>query len=273
MEYERSAAELIRTRRSCRTFDSKTPDGAVLLRLKDYLKQTTENAGIKARFVLLSAAGTDGKLGTYGFISGAVTFIAGIVNRDEKDAARFGYLFEKIVLFATDLGLSTCWLGGTFKREDFKRQLTLSANEHLAIISPVGYPKDKPRALETAMRAMIGANSRKPWRELFFNKDGRTPLEEKSAGEYAVPLEMVRLAPSASNKQPWRVIWEGSRLNFCLCRTKGYGSMGFDMQKNDIGIAMCHFELTARDLGVPGGWAASPPATTPEGWEYIASWQ
>ena len=32
------------------------------------------------------------------------------------------------------------------------------------------------------------------------------PLTEEEAGDYQFPLEMLRLAPSAVNKQPWRVV-------------------------------------------------------------------
>lgn len=32
------------------------------------------------------------------------------------------------------------------------------------------------------------------------------PLEKEEAGNYEAALEMVRIAPSASNKQPWRIL-------------------------------------------------------------------
>jgi len=216
------------------------PDNALLVRLEGYLAETAAGAGIKARFALMRGnGGMSGKLGTYGFISGASVYIAGILDREEKDAARFGFLFEKIILYATGLGLGTCWLGGTFKREDFRQRLGLAANETLPVISPVGIAKARPRMFETAMRSVIGANSRKPAGELFFDGPVLSPLDGKSAGEYAVPLEMVRLAPSASNKQPWRVIREYGMYHFFLCRTRGYGNIAaFDIQMNDIGIAM-----------------------------------
>ncbi|MGH4140908.1 hypothetical protein [Clostridium sp.] len=60
----------------------------------------------------------------------------------------------------------------------------------------------------------------------FFETDGLVPLNEDSAGEYVVPLEMVRLGPSASNKQPWRIIKDKNAYHFFLCRTKGYGVSG-----------------------------------------------
>jgi hypothetical protein len=47
-----------------------------------------------------------------------------------------------------------------------------------------------------------------------------------------------------------------------------------DIQRLDMGIAMCHFELTARELGLPGKWAcAEPSIKKPDGLtEYTVSW-
>lgn len=47
-----------------------------------------------------------------------------------------------------------------------------------------------------------------------------------------------------------------------------------DLQRVDMGIAMCHFELTARELGLTGHWAVSEPdIKKPDGFtEYTASW-
>ncbi|MBU4444830.1 MAG: hypothetical protein L6422_01520 [Candidatus Marinimicrobia bacterium] len=46
-----------------------------------------------------------------------------------------------------------------------------------------------------------------------------------------------------------------------------------DLQRVDIGIAMCHFELSARELQLSGHWQAVDPGIAhPEGTEYILSW-
>ncbi|MGB4438289.1 MAG: nitroreductase family protein [Sedimentibacter sp.] len=66
----------------------------------------------------------------------------------------------------------------------------------------------------------------------------KTGGSSEKLGTYGVPIEMVRLGPSASNKQPWRIIKDKNSYHFYLCRTKGYGSVNFDVQKNDLGIAM-----------------------------------
>ena len=81
------------------------------------------------------------RLGSYGFIKGANTYIVGIMDKDKNDAFEFGYVFEKIILFATDLGIQTCWLGGTFNNENFKELAGLNENEFIPIITPVGYKK------------------------------------------------------------------------------------------------------------------------------------
>ena len=43
--------------------------------------------------------------------------MVGAVREAPKDLEDYGYLMERAVLFATDLGFGTCWLGGTFTQE------------------------------------------------------------------------------------------------------------------------------------------------------------
>ena len=277
MNYQTSLIELIKTRKSCRTYENKSIENASLQKLKDFISEINKQSKIKARYVIADSAdttkGSAVKLGTYGVISGANTFIVGIADKDEKDAAEFGYQFEKIILYATELGLQTCWLGGTFNRGSFERSVDLGDHEIIPIVSPVGYGKEKRKLLESAMRSLAGSDQRKPWPEIFFNKDSSTGLTEKDAGNYALTLEMLRLAPSASNKQPWRVIMTYNRFDFFLSRTPGYHSTGFDLQKNDIGIAMCHFELSALELGLKGKWKTYGSIEANADWEYVNTWE
>ncbi len=276
MKYQKSVIELIRERKSERTFDGLNIDIVTLEKLKEFLSKINDEAKIKVRFIFTSAnnneSGRPIKLGTYGVISGANSYIIGILENKDEDALEFGYLFEKIILFATDLGLGTCWLGGTFKKSDFEENINISENEHIPIVSPVGFKKDKTRLLDSAMRSMAGSDKRKPWNEIFFQDNISNPLTEEKAGPYAVPLEMVRLGPSASNKQPWRIIMTENNFHFYLCRNKGYGVKDYDLQKNDLGIAKCHFELAATELGLQGKWEKLDNPSLSSEWEYIATW-
>jgi hypothetical protein len=276
MNYQKSVIDLIKTRKSSRTYDNRAIESSKLKNLSEYLVLLNSEAKIKARFAVVNSedlgSNSGKKLGTYGVITGASTYVVGILDKEEKNSPAFGYLFEKIILKATDLELQTCWLGGTFKKSDFEKAISLKENEQIVMVSPVGYQKQKKRLLEKAMRKFAGSDNRKPWNELFFNESITTPLNEDKAGKFVIPLEMVRLAPSASNKQPWRIIQEKGSYHFFLCRTKGYWVTAFDMQKSDIGIAWCHFELSARELGLTGTWQQKTDTKHPNEWEYIASW-
>ena len=92
----------------------------------------------------------------------------------------------------------------------------------------------------------------------------------------------MRWAPSASNKQPWRIVRAEDAFHFYVARTRGYGrgSLLFrllklaDLQRVDLGIAMCHFELVARESGLSGEWAVRDPgiAKPDSRTGYVVSW-
>jgi Putative TM nitroreductase len=185
----------------------------------------------------------------------------GIIDEDLGDPFELGTLFEQAILKATDLGLGTVWLGGTFNRADFEKHLSMAPNEAVAIVSPLGIPIEKRRLIDSAMRFGAGSNNRKPWSDLFFDQD------------YAEVLELVREGPSASNKQPWRFVKDPYAFHLFLDRTPGYGSMmKYDLQLNDAGIAKCHFELACIDQRLKGKWKILDPKPGCGTWEYLVSW-
>ena len=237
------------------------------------------------RFQLVAATEKDRSdlksLGTYGFIRGATAFIVGAVEPAEMDLEHFGYSMEKAILFATDLGLGTCWLGGTFTRSTFARKTGLKDHETIPAVTATGLMDDPEQARRGWIRQFARGQQRHPWETLFFKDQFALPLSQDDAGDFAAALEMVRLAPSASNHQPWRIIKNKDHWHFYLRRTPGYREGFFqrllrvaDLQRVDMGIAMCHFELTARELNLPGEWAIKEPGIEPpdELTEYCISW-
>ncbi len=112
---------------------------------------------------------------------------------------------------------------------------------------------------------------------MFFDGRWDSPLEKSAAGGYAIPLEMVRRAPSSTNKQPWRILRDEGAFHFYLQRSPGYQMMtsAADLQRIDMGIAMCHFEMTARELALGGHWAEIDfrrAESLPKRIEYVVSW-
>jgi len=196
---------------------------------------------------------TTKNLSSYGIIKGAKTFIACVLKKDAS-IIDFGYAVEQIILFAKKLGFGTCWMGGTFSRSAFSEAVGLKKNEILPIVTPIGYPAKNPSTISLVMRYFAKSDKRKPFGELFFDAETMEALAEKKAAEFFEALEMVRIAPSASNKQPWRVVLnkEGD-FEFYIKRSNNYGNaLGYDIQKMDMGIAMCHFDLAAKERGIKG---------------------
>lgn len=267
MKLNQPVTELIRQRRSVRNylpkeFDTKTKD-----QVREILSRYTSGPmGNKVAFHLVKRnASTNGqrlKIGTYGFIKGAQYFIVGTMNRDAFAEEDYGFLLEQIILHMHDMGLGTCWLGGTFKRSDFTRLLGHSDDTFIPAVTPVGHPASSMSNRERLIRKGAGSDQRKPWEELFFEMAFDQPLQRDAGSEHdRLLLEMVRLAPSASNKQPWRIVRGNNVFHFFLQRTPGYGGFvkDVDLQRIDMGIAMAHFELTARTHGAAGGWKVMDP--------------
>jgi nitroreductase len=278
--FNKPLLDVIKSRRSVRSYRNENLSSELTGLLRDYIAGLSGPFDRKFRLVLFSSQEimekTKGKIGTYGVIRGAHDYIAGVVEKGDKGLEQLGYVLEKFILYAASLELGTCWLGGTFSRRLFSQLVELGEDERLPVVTPVGYPGDKMSMLESLMRFGAGSNKRKPWDTLFFDGGFTRPLVEGEAAEYAAALEAVRLAPSASNKQPWRILRQGKATHFYLRPNPGYGkALGFNIQEIDLGIAMCHFEMMLQEAGLQGRWIVADPGvdTAPQGeLYYTASW-
>lgn len=278
--------ELIRQRYSCRRHPAQPIAVEVQRQLQDFLEIIrTGPFGSQTRLKLI-AADEQGRqplkgVGTYGFIKNPQGYIVGAMGPGDKNLEDFGYLMEFAILFATELGLGTCWLGGSFTKSGFAGKIAVTGTESVPAVASVGYIADGGKEADGIRRRADG-ESRLPAEKMFFDGDFVHSLEMAEQGPYQTVLEMVRWGPSASNKQPWRVVKQENAWHFYLQRTPGYGSDGWlgrligvaDVQRLDMGIAMCHFELSAMELGLNGKWlVAEPPLEKPDKHtEYTVSW-
>jgi hypothetical protein len=275
---------IIEQRFSCRSYIDKPIQEIHRQALSKFLDKCIGPLGTKARFDLITAAEDDRQslkgLGTYGFIKNPTGFIVGAVEPGRHNLEDYGYLLEYIVLAATDIGLGTCWLGGSFSKSNFAKKIALQNSEILPAVIATGYEANNNGSREI-IRNQLKMHRRLPMDRLLFDNTLDKPLKIESNNPYTAALEMVRLAPSASNKQPWRIVRIGNTWHFYLQRTKGYGKGTLlfsilrlaDLQRVDMGIAMCHFELTVQSLGLRGHWiAGDPKIIIPDNTEYTISW-
>ncbi len=272
-----SIEEIIKKRVSVRTYSEQEVTAETKQEILDFIKTLSNPFEAKVNFKLIEsgAATSSEKLGTYGIIKGARHYIGCAVGDDAFSLEAVGYEFEKLILQLTTKGLGTCWLGGTFNRGAFEKGMELENGKIFPAVSPYGYPAKKKSLADSMLRSFSKGDSRKSWSELFFNKDFSVPLSTDAAGKYFLPLEMVRLAPSASNKQPWRIIKDGNTYHFCEYKTPGYSkAFSYDIQRIDMGIAACHFHLTAAENGLEGEFQklSEPDLKLLENVIYVFSW-
>ncbi len=276
-----SMIEAIRRRVSVRTYEARPIEEDKKQAIVDLLRANSEGPfGRQVRFALIDFSEMEREeirtLGTYGAIRGARLYIVSAVRGGQGAMEDLGYCFEKVILGATSLGLGTCWMGGTFRRASFARRIGVLDGEVVPAVSPIGYAADRRSVVESVMRRSVRADGRKPWKELFFDGGTTAPLAKEGVGSYATALECVRLGPSASNRQPWRVLRLGEgTFHFYLRRTPGYDKMMrlADLQLVDMGIALSHFQLAAREEGLDGGWVHQQPDLDTGSLKYVLSWR
>jgi nitroreductase len=264
IDYENPVEDLIRKRYSCRTFANENLDTF----FERALGKAASNIGLgllgeKAVFqVVNKPAAADHRFAGYGLIKGARSFVVGRLAKSERSYESYGYLLEQLVLKATDLGLETVWVG--YFHPEFFEEVNLAENEIFPAAVVVGRAAPRKRLQDHIVRAYVQAGQRQPWTQLFFYGDFRTALAESAAGPYAGPLHMVRLAPSSGNTQPWRVVKEKDKpvYHFFMKKVKKAYALR-RLHEVDIGIAMAHFELGARQSGQEGEWKVIRPEITP----------
>lgn len=166
-----------------------------------------------------------------GRVKGASCFAA-FLSKDGKSEA-VGYLGEAFILECTAMGLGTCWLG-MYNKKAVASSIELLEGEALTCITPIG-PTDESYA----------ARPRKGLDAL----TGMTQEELQALPEWQrYALECARMAPSATNKQPWAYHIDGENIHVRNTSANfGYGAL-------DCGITMLHMELGAAHGGVAGDW-------------------
>jgi hypothetical protein len=263
--------ELVQGRKSVRSYDGAALRAEDREKLAAYLADIETPFGISMEFRILDAK--EHKLSSP-VVTGTETYAAGKLTRGDMAEVAFGFAFEKFVLYAWSLGVGTVWIAGTMDRPAFERAMNVGEGEFMPCVSPLGRPAAKMSIKETIMRKGVGADSRLPFEKLFFSGSFESPLKKEDAGELADAFEMVRLGPSAVNKQPWRAVAADGAVHFYEQHAKGYGGGAWDVQKIDLGIALCHFTCGLEELGKSYSLVTEDPGIAlPAGCDYIASFR
>lgn len=217
--------EAMETRHSVRTYTAQKITGEVKERLQQMLAQCNAESGLHMQLVLEEPKAFDSFMAHYGKFSGVRNYIAMIGQKGDSLDELCGYYGEKMVLYAQQLGLNTCWVGLTYSK--VKGAFQIDDGEKLCCVIAIGYG------------ATQGSSHKSKPAEAVSHVDGTEPQW------FHKGVEAALLAPTAMNQQKFRFSLKENQVSAKAGR-------GF-YSKVDLGIVKYHFELGAgRDKFVWG---------------------
>lgn len=187
-------------------------------------------------------------IGPYGKITGAPSCLAIIINEQySRVYERAGFLGQKIVLEATSLGLSTCWVGGSFDDVIAAKNLGVMNKEKVIAVIPIGYARKNFSLTEKMMNQMPDFILKMDKTEIVNGKE-----LENCPSWIATVIQAAQKAPSVRNRQPWRFfIGDDYSIKISVDEINEPTTVP---KQIDCGIVMAHVDITTKYLGINGVW-------------------
>lgn len=212
--------QAIRMRHSVRKYQDRPLDATMISKLQEEICRLNNEGDLRMQLVLNEKKAFQGIL-SYGKFSNVSNYIMVVGKKSESLDYRAGYYGEKLVVYAEQLGLNTCFVGLTYKRID--GAFHLGDDEKILVCIAIGYGDEK------------GIKRHKIKRP-----DQVSNVNEASPEWFKAGVDAALLAPTAVNQQKFyfELIME-NKVRPC----KGRSLVGYT--KIDLGIAMCNFEIGA----------------------------
>lgn len=209
------AWELMRARHSVRSYVNRPIEAEKIAALQEAIDDVNREAGLHVQLFTEEPEAFNANAPHYGQFSGCRNYFAMIGPKDADEAV--GYYGEKLVLLAQELGLNTCWVALTFRRNAV--EVDEAAGEKLHVVIALGYGENQ--GVQHKSKAASAVSN----------------LSDSSPQWFRDGVEAALLAPTAINQQKFSFTLNGRKVR---ARTKltFYGRM-------DLGIAKYHFELGA----------------------------
>lgn len=214
--------EAIAARHSVRQYIDKPIEGATASQLRESVEECNHEGGLHLQLVTDEPAAFAGGMAKYGKFSGVSNYL--VVPGRKGQEETLGYYGERVVLTAQTLGLNSCWVGLTFRKQPDR--YTLDKGERLVCVIAMGY--GKTQGVQHPQRKTFGDVAR-------IATADRVCPEWFKAG-----VEAALLAPTAVNQQKFRFTLLD---NNTVEATTTFSLVGYTAV--DLGIAKCHLEIAA----------------------------
>lgn len=234
-----NAYEAIFIRKSIRKYDEAGLSKEMLEKVDDIIRKADRlysDIDMKIHIVEEGKkiqAISSGFIGSYGKIYGPHYLVMTSVEK-EGYLENIGYTLENVVLELAALGIGTCWIGGSIKKNLLDGIIHIPAGHKPVIVISFG----KPSNGNELIRSEAGKVKRKPLSEI---------LAGGMEGDWKDIMEAVRLAPSAVNLQPWRFSFSKEHVHAFVVKRGGLMPKHLSlMNRIDIGISLSHLAIAAK---------------------------
>ncbi len=265
--------DLIRGRRSCRSFQSRKLTTSHLSELMESVRihSTSPRIGPPIRLEYISAPLTVWP------VVGAHEFLVAIVpsEYDRLAVIEVGRTLQHVVIHATRMGLATCWIGPGADQSSIERHLGENFNaekDHIICVCAIGY---KSRYIPFFIRYLVSfiQHRRLPLASLFYaDSEFKEPLDAERApfNRFGRCYEICQWSPSSFNAQPTRCVGaidndenqmevsdqgqpKGVRFDFyASTNSRYYAAVA-------LGIWCANWEMGCEALGIQGHFAVLSP--------------
>ena len=129
--------EAIQCRHSVRAYLPRPIEGEPLARLEEEIRQCNQDSGLRIQLITDDPVAFGGRMAHYGKFEGVHSYLALVGPKGPRLEETCGWYGERLVLLAQQLGLNTCWVALTYKKN--KSRITISPGEKLACVIAIGY--------------------------------------------------------------------------------------------------------------------------------------
>jgi len=225
--------ELIQSRHSVRSYSGKAIPDDVRNRLRSEVTYiNTHEAGLNFQLSFDDDAPFRGVGRSYGMFRGVRNYLVAVIDPTFPDAyERAGYFAEQFVIEALKLGIGTCFVGGTFSRQNVGARVEVY--EKIPFVIPFGYPEDDKTPLLAKMAMKFAHRKKMSPRDFFEGTDPEYAATRQEFKWLDVALEAVACSPSSLNKRPVRLktVTEEGKLHIAATTN------GQETSPVDLGIA------------------------------------
>lgn len=231
----------IENRTSRRAYKKQRIELNKIEQIKILINNINQESGLTIQFVENGDLFLTGFKASYGLFSGMPSLIALVGKKaDPELKQKIGYFGEFLVLECVSLGLGTCWIGGSYNREECQKSIQIKDNEELICIIAVGNAAQN-KTIKELLISQIG-KGKQSFDELLAKKDSTPPLWVTNG------IEAARIAPSAANGKPIIYQYIKDQLSVTIAKKN------HDAEEIDLGISMAHFQLGALQGLKEGTW-------------------